>query len=98
MFIKSIGGFSKQNFLFNIMQLRHLQILTSIAQDRNVKILYPFPVEMMRAFENSDQKKSPKPIPQSPEASVKNQNSPNSIENCMILFSILKKKLLFNYS
>ncbi|XP_034488247.1 band 7 protein AGAP004871-like [Drosophila innubila] len=39
------------------LQLRHLQILTSIAQERNVKILYPFPLEMMKPFENSDRKK-----------------------------------------
>ncbi|KAH8359517.1 hypothetical protein KR093_007355, partial [Drosophila rubida] len=35
------------------LQLRHLQVLTSIAQERNLKILYPFPLEMLRPFENS---------------------------------------------
>ncbi|XP_060649225.1 band 7 protein AGAP004871-like isoform X1 [Drosophila nasuta] len=39
------------------LQLRHLQILSSIAQERNVKILYPFPLEMMKPFENSNRKK-----------------------------------------
>ncbi|KAL7729701.1 hypothetical protein ACLKA6_014571 [Drosophila palustris] len=39
------------------LQLRHLQILTSIAQERNLKIIYPFPLELMKPFENSDRKK-----------------------------------------
>lgn len=30
--------------------------MTSIAQDRNVKIIYPFPLEMMKAFEGGRQK------------------------------------------
>ncbi|EDW59805.2 band 7 protein AGAP004871 [Drosophila virilis] len=33
------------------LQLRHLQILTSIAHERFVKIIYPFPMEILSPFE-----------------------------------------------
>ncbi|XP_064540202.1 band 7 protein AGAP004871-like [Drosophila montana] len=33
------------------LQLRHLQILTSIAQERLVTIIYPFPMEVLSPFE-----------------------------------------------
>ncbi|XP_023160342.2 band 7 protein AGAP004871-like [Drosophila hydei] len=34
------------------LQLRHLQILTSIAHERMVTIFYPFPLEILSPFEN----------------------------------------------
>ncbi|XP_030374530.1 erythrocyte band 7 integral membrane protein-like [Scaptodrosophila lebanonensis] len=33
------------------LQLRHLQILTSIATERNCRIIFPFPMDMMTPFE-----------------------------------------------
>ncbi|XP_017845865.1 band 7 protein AGAP004871 isoform X2 [Drosophila busckii] len=39
------------------LQLRHLQILTAISHERQLTIIYPFPVEMMTPFENSGRKK-----------------------------------------
>ncbi|XP_051863623.1 band 7 protein AGAP004871-like [Drosophila albomicans] len=35
------------------LQLRHLQTLSSVAQEHNLTIVYPFPMEMMSAFTNS---------------------------------------------
>ncbi|XP_068156743.1 stomatin-like protein 3 isoform X2 [Drosophila tropicalis] len=40
------------------LQLRHLQILTSIASERQCHIIYPFPMEMMTPFEKSGKGKS----------------------------------------
>ncbi|EDV91181.1 GH17310 [Drosophila grimshawi] len=40
------------------LQLRHLQILTSIAHERNLTILYPFPMDMMAPFQGGGSKKA----------------------------------------
>jgi hypothetical protein len=36
------------------MQLRYLTTLTTIASDKQSTIVFPFPIELMRAFSRAD--------------------------------------------